>query len=97
MADLQYIPVAPHNTSTPVGTLAACHLCASIPNFVSLEWHGNHHEEDPRYAEWATLIKWDGAIIRDGYITIPKKPGLGFELNEKACLEANPRVEVLFG
>jgi len=91
MADLQYIPVAPHNTSTPVGTLAACHLCASIPNFVSLEWHGLREA-----AEWSRLVKWDGPIIKDGYIMIPNKPGLGFELNEEACLEANPEAEVLF-
>jgi L-alanine-DL-glutamate epimerase-like enolase superfamily enzyme len=25
MADLQYVPVAPHNTSTPLGTLAGAH------------------------------------------------------------------------
>jgi len=91
MADLQYIPVAPHNTSTPVGTLAACHFCASTPNFVSLEWHGLREA-----AEWSRLVKWDGPIIKDGYITIPNKPGLGFELNEEACLEGNPEAEVLF-
>jgi galactonate dehydratase len=91
MADLRYIPVAPHNTSTPVGTLAACHFCASIPNFVSLEWHGLREA-----AEWSKLVKWDGPIIIDGYIMIPNKPGLGFELNEKTCLEANPEAEVLF-
>ena len=91
MADLQYIPVAPHNTSTPVGTLAACQFCASIPNFVSLEWHGSRE-----MAQWSRLVEWDGPIVEDGYIAIPSKPGLGFELNEKACLEANPEAEVLF-
>jgi len=97
MADLQYIPVAPHNTSTPVGTLAACHLCASIPNFLSLEWHGSHPQpEDPRYMEWQDLIEWDGPLISDGHITLPEKPGLGFELNEKACLEASSEAEALF-
>ncbi|MEM2905194.1 MAG: mandelate racemase/muconate lactonizing enzyme family protein [Candidatus Bathyarchaeia archaeon] len=97
MAALQYIPVAPHNTSTPVGTLAACHLCAAIPNFLSLEWHGSTvHADDPRYAPWEKLIEWDGPIIKDGYVTLPKKPGLGFELNEEACLEASPKAEALF-
>ncbi|MHA2394477.1 MAG: mandelate racemase/muconate lactonizing enzyme family protein [Promethearchaeota archaeon] len=91
MADVQYIPVAPHNTSTPVGTLAACHFSASIPNFVSLEWHGSRGMK-----EWSKIVKWDGQIINDGYITIPNKPGLGIELNEKACLEANPEAEILF-
>jgi galactonate dehydratase len=97
MADLQYMPVAPHNTSTPVGTLAACHFSASIPNFLSLEWHGlNPPIEDPRYSDWNKIIKTDEPLIKNGYIAIPKKPGLGFELNEKACLEASPKAEVLF-
>jgi galactonate dehydratase len=91
LADVQYIPVAPHNTSTPVGTLAACHFSASIPNFVSLEWHGSRGMK-----EWSKLVKWDGPIINDGYITIPNKPGIGIELNEKACIEANPKAEILF-
>jgi len=96
MADLRYIPVAPHNTSTAVGTIAACHLCASIPNFLSLEWHAGRPPTDhPRYADW-NLITWDEPIIKNGYITLPGKPGFGFELNEKVCLEWNPETEVLF-
>jgi len=96
MADLRYIPVAPHNTSTSIGTIAASHLCASIPNFLSLEWHaGKPPREDPRYADW-NLICWDGPIIKDGHITLSEKPGFGFELDEKKCLEWNPETEVLF-
>jgi galactonate dehydratase len=96
MADLQYVPVAPHNTSTPLGTIAGCHLCAAIPNFISLEWHGARHESDPRWIEWSRFVNWQGPIIKEGYITIPKKPGLGITLNEETCLEANPQAEALF-
>ena len=40
MADTHYIPVAPHNVSSPLGMMAACHIVASIPNFLVLEFHG---------------------------------------------------------
>ena len=40
-ADVHTMPVAPHNISSPVGTLAAAHFCAAIPNFLALEFHAS--------------------------------------------------------
>jgi L-alanine-DL-glutamate epimerase-like enolase superfamily enzyme len=40
-ADTQTIPIAPHNISSPVGTLTSAHLCAAIPNFLVLEFHAS--------------------------------------------------------
>ncbi len=40
IADAFYIPIAPHNVSSPLGMMAACHVCASVPNFFVLEFHG---------------------------------------------------------
>src|SRR5262249_57956121 len=40
-ADVHSMPVAPHNISSPVGTLAAAHFCASIPNFLALAFHAS--------------------------------------------------------
>ena len=39
MADVHYLTVAPHNISGPIGTMAAVHVSAAIPNFLALEWH----------------------------------------------------------
>ncbi len=39
-AELYSLPCAPHNVSGPVGTLAMAHVCAAIPNFLILEFHG---------------------------------------------------------
>src|SRR6218665_3407287 len=36
LADLHSIPFAPHNVSSPIGTLASAHVCAAIPNFLVL-------------------------------------------------------------
>src|ERR1700728_1862431 len=40
-ADVHTMPVAPHNISSPIGTLAAAHFCAAIPNFLALEFHAS--------------------------------------------------------
>lgn len=81
MAEAYYIPLAPHNVCGPLGTIASCHTCASIPNFLVLEWHwlGRAH--------WNELALVDEPLIQDGYIKVPDKPGLGIELNEEVARE----------
>jgi len=75
MAEIYYIPLAPHNVCGPLGTIASCHVCASIPNFLVLEWHwlGREH--------WDELVITDEPVIQNGYIAVPDKPGLGVEIN----------------
>jgi len=77
MAETYYVPLAPHNVSGPIGTMASCHVCASVPNFLVLEWHWT----DILY--WDDLSVGDGPIIEDGYIRLPDSPGIGVELNEE--------------
>lgn len=79
-ADVHGMPVAPHNISSPVGTLAAVHFCAAIPNFLALEFHAS---EVPF---WNDLIEGLSApLIHDGFIEVPDKPGLGVTLNEEVA------------
>jgi L-alanine-DL-glutamate epimerase-like enolase superfamily enzyme len=75
LADIYYIPFAAHNVSSPIATLAAAHVCASIRNFMIMEFHG----QDVDW--WDDLVVGD-PLIRDGYITLPDKPGLGLTLND---------------
>ena len=86
-ADVHTMPVAPHNISSPVGTLAAAHFCAAIPNFLALEFHAS----DVPF--WNDLI--DGLpkpLIQGGFINVPEKPGLGVTLNEEVARRyARPR------
>jgi galactonate dehydratase len=77
MAETYYVPLAPHNVSGPIGTLASCHVCASIPNFLVLEWHWT----DIPY--WSDLAAGGAPIIENGAIQLPETPGLGVELNEE--------------
>ena len=77
LADMYYINVAPHNIGSPIETVATCHVCAAIPNFLALEFH---HLENPT---WFELIE-EQPLIQDGHITVPDRPGLGVTLNEDA-------------
>ena len=90
-ADAQTIPVAPHNISSPVGTLASAHFCAAIPNFLVLEFHAS----DVPF--WNDLV--DGLpkpIIQNGSIQLPDKPGLGVRLNEDVARKYARKGEPFF-
>ena len=79
-ADAHTMPVAPHNISSPVGTLAAAHLCASIPNFLALEFHAS----DVPF--WNDLVEGlPKPIIQNGFLALPEKAGLGATLNEEVA------------
>jgi gluconate/galactonate dehydratase len=68
-------PVAPHNISSPIGTAASAQVCASIPNFLALEWHA---ASVPFFDELHTL---DRPLIEDGYVEVTEAPGIGIELD----------------
>ena len=79
-ADTYDILVAPHCIASALGTMASVHLCAAIPNFVALEFHG---QDVPFYND---IISASGEpLIRNGRIPVPETPGLGVELNEDAA------------
>ncbi len=75
MADTYYMPVAPHNVASPVGTVAACHVCAAMGNFLVIEFHAHD------VAWWGDLVEGEPPIV-DGFIRLNERPGHGLELNE---------------
>ncbi len=81
MAHTYYVPIAPHCQASPVGTMASCHVLASIPNCLVLEWHWGHPAA--RMAQWKQYVK-EGDIIEKGYITVSDRPGIGVETNDEA-------------
>ena len=80
MAEAAYIKVAPHNPNGPVATVASVHLAAAIPNFLILETPSSR---------CATPVQRHGLTIRDGWVELPTRPGLGIELDEEV-IEAHP-------
>ena len=81
LADMYYMPLAPHNICGPIGTFAMTHVCAAVPNFLALEFH---HLDN---ALWSGLVE-EGPLIVDGHIAIGEKPGLGVTLDEGVAKEA---------
>ncbi|MEM2904571.1 MAG: mandelate racemase/muconate lactonizing enzyme family protein [Candidatus Bathyarchaeia archaeon] len=91
MAETYTINMAPHNICSPVATLAAAHACAAIPNFLALEFHS---QDVPWWDDLVTGI--EKPIIKDGFIRVPERPGLGVELNEEVARKHLAEGEQLF-
>jgi gluconate/galactonate dehydratase len=89
--DVHSLPIAPHNISGPIGTLASAHVCASIPNFLALEWHA---ASVPFFDELVTLGR---PVIADGYVELPDAPGIGAEPDLDACRPYARPGEPFFG
>jgi L-alanine-DL-glutamate epimerase-like enolase superfamily enzyme len=82
LADIFYLPLAAHNTGSVICTMATVHWAAAVRDFLAAETLigvGNWMDD---------VIVHDGPIVKDGYIAVPSKPGLGIELN-KDVVKAN--------
>ena len=79
-ADTYYIPVAPHNVASPVGTVAAAHVCAAMSNFLVMEFHAHD------VPWWGDLVEGE-PTIKDGFIHLTDRPGHGLTLNEDVARE----------
>ncbi len=80
MAETYYVPLAPHNVSGPLGTMASAHVCASIPNFLIMEWHWID------YPGWEELTIQDSPVIQNGQVVLTDKPGIGLEVNDEFAM-----------
>ena len=75
MAHVFGLPMALHNTGSQVNTYASAQWAASIHDFIALETITGE-------GDWMDkVLLLDGPYIKDGYIQVTDKPGLGVELN----------------
>ena len=74
-ADLYYIPIAPHNVASPIGTMAGAQVCAAMNNFLVLEYHAHD------VAWWGDLVQGP-PVIEGGFIHLDDRPGHGLILDE---------------
>ncbi len=79
LANLYYVPFAPHMVASYLGAMAACHVCASVPNFMILEWQ-IYFQKDPMFKE---IVTFEGPMVENGFIKLSEKPGIGVEINEE--------------
>jgi L-alanine-DL-glutamate epimerase-like enolase superfamily enzyme len=90
MAEFYGISLAPHCIASPLGLMAAAHLCATAPTFVALEFHG----QDVPF--WDALVSGP-AVIQNGAVRMGDQPGWGLELNEEVAREYARPGEPWFG
>jgi galactonate dehydratase len=75
LAEMYHMSIAPHNMTSAITAIAAVHICATIPNFLALEYHSHN------IPLWSTMLDLKQPI-QDGYIAVPDGSGLGIELDE---------------
>ena len=76
------IAMAMHMAGTPIAAMASVHCAAATENFLALE---NHSVDTPWVNELVTGLP--NPIIQNGYIHVPKAPGLGVDLNPEVIKE----------
>jgi L-alanine-DL-glutamate epimerase-like enolase superfamily enzyme len=84
LAETYYIPVATHNVAGPIATVASANLAASVREFLGHEVFisnpinqaGRGVNGDP------DVLGYDKELVKDGYLQLTDRPGLGIELNE---------------
>jgi len=85
------VAMALHHASSPISFMGCVHAAAATENFIALE----HHSVDKPY--WEGLVTGlDKPFVKDGYVEVPDKPGVGLELNEEAVKEHLGKGEELF-
>ena len=73
------VAMAIHMAESPVAAMAAAHVAVATENFLALEQHA---VDVPWWDDIA--VGMDGPIVRNGFIEVPAKPGLGIEdLNDE--------------
>lgn len=75
LAETWQVLIAPHNPSGPIATAASVHACASLTNFLILE-----------YAWGETPLRRNiiepPENVENGFIEVNDRPGLGVQLNQ---------------
>jgi galactonate dehydratase len=75
IAESHHCGVAPHNFLGPGLTAPTLHLCATIPNLVTMEYLPGDEDPTTTSAAFKTTVKRNG-----GYCEVPEEPGLGVSL-----------------
>ncbi len=80
LAEIYEMNVAPHNYYSHLATMISAHFCAAIPNLRILE-------VDVDDVPWKDELITNVPEIKDGYMTVPRLPGWGADINEKVVRE----------
>lgn len=87
LAALYYMPVATHSVMGPVAAIASANAAATMQDFLGHESYDYTENSRDGHGGWGSLINYDRDIIKDGYIQLSDKPGLGLELNKDVAMK----------
>jgi galactonate dehydratase len=76
LAEAAGLKVSPHGPASPVGNVAAAHVCAGMSNFLILEFSFGE-------VPWRSELIDPPEQVEKGYLQVPARAGLGIRLNEK--------------
>ncbi|MEM6841790.1 MAG: mandelate racemase/muconate lactonizing enzyme family protein [Bacteroidota bacterium] len=84
LAETYYIPVATHNVAGPIATIASANLAASVREFLGHEVFTStpENQEGKGVNGDQDVLGYDKEMVKDGYLQLSDRPGLGIELNE---------------
>ncbi|BCS93575.1 mandelate racemase/muconate lactonizing enzyme family protein [Metallosphaera javensis (ex Sakai et al. 2022)] len=78
LASMYDIELSPHNTASPIGTMAYANVLSTANTLGVLEFHGH----DVPF--WNDIIKHKKKIIDKGFINLTEEPGIGLDLDDEA-------------
>jgi galactonate dehydratase len=80
MAEAYYVPISPHDASGPINVVAGAQVMMTVPNFYKLECH--------RYDfSGYDLLVDEPLDVREGFLHLTDRPGLGVNLVPKVLQE----------
>jgi galactonate dehydratase len=82
LAEAYYVAIAPHHDGGPVATAAALHVAASVPNFF-IQYVPRPEAAADREMR-AAIASAAVETAREGFLELPRGPGLGIEVNQAA-------------
>jgi L-alanine-DL-glutamate epimerase-like enolase superfamily enzyme len=86
MAEVHYLPIAPHNCGGPVLHHASAHLAANLTNLTILETVRRHYLDEYRGLLTGSLVPVNGKL------PLPTGPGLGVDLDPALFERTNVKV-----
>jgi galactonate dehydratase len=90
VAETHYVAVGPYHDGGPIGTVAAIHLAASLPNFYAQQVPQPLAEQDRTMR--TELTSGNREVAKDGFAPLVNQPGLGIEVNEQALAKYSEEV-----
>jgi galactonate dehydratase len=82
IAETHYVGVAPYHNGGPIGTLAAIHLAAALPNSFIQDVPVPAADRDAQMR--SEITSGDKEAAENGFLRLINRPGLGIDVNIKA-------------